>query len=455
MYDPKVRMMILVSIIVVVATLISILNQYVFGSEGLDIQQYLTGAVKVGAVLFIGFSFVWISTKFMTFESFKQSGFEPVFKDETGTGFNFPVSLSKFLPEIIAEPYDPKMHALEAELIGFLNGYRSWPYDISGNNSETLYTHAMDRWEAMKHVPQAGPLHRVAALAQDLGKIYAYAEKRKSFPMIQFWKQDSVRHVQRCEEHGGLSAFLLSTMPAFKKLGKNYESNQKYRRVLLAAIRYRNDPNKMPANIDPLVKGIYESLHMADRIAMEQKGNNVDNFDPSESDVNKLKTEITSFFQAMLRDVDLNPASLDKSSVGVYLGKGLVAVHMSKFINHYASLLSPEMRGEFNLWQMDAQKHPVWPYFIETFRHNKVLVESWENIQAADGLFSLRIDDINFSSCLMLQVHDMEYPDLRKILDTFPAFTGMVEAQQDRDTLIAEIKRKAERVNSLLKKLDG
>lgn len=454
MYDPKVRMMILLSVIVAVVTFSQIMMEYVFGTQGIDFSEYITGASEIALAILGGFSLVWLCTKFMTFESFKSTGFEPVFVDETGTGFNFPVSLSKFLPEIIAQPYHADLHPLEAELIGFLNGYRSWPFNLD-TPKVSLYQHALAQWQAMKEVPEAGPMHRIAALAQDLGKTYAYEERRKVFPYWQFWKQDAVRYTRRCTEHGGLSAFLLSTMPSFRKLGTDYESNQQYRRALLTAVRYRDNPSNMPANVDPLAKSIYEALHMASRIALKHKGANVDSFTPKEEDIEALNTEIGAYFQAILRDIDLNPAGLDKQSTGVYLGRGLVALNMGRFTAGFVTMFSPEVRNTFNLWNIDSGKHPVWQHIIRHLKAMHVLLETWENIQAVDGLFNLRIGNVAFSSCLLLEVKAQDYPDLRKKLDALPHWSGIVEAEQDRDTLLAEIQRKATQIDTLLQRLDG
>ncbi|PPR19544.1 MAG: N-acetyl-alpha-D-glucosaminyl L-malate synthase [Proteobacteria bacterium] len=182
MYDPRFRftlLIVLLAFVTITATLI-----YYFFYKGLNWGQYFHGVVNIGGSAIGGFMFVLICTKFITFNKNKKTGFEASYVDETGTGFNFPVSLSKFLPELVAPPISNKnLSHLEAELIGFLNGFRNWPYDITGNNPKSLYDHAIEQWKAMRSLPNTGPLHYAAALAQDLSLIYAYQEKRKKFPL--------------------------------------------------------------------------------------------------------------------------------------------------------------------------------------------------------------------------------------------------------------------------------
>src|SRR5690606_3505101 len=103
------------------------------------------------------------------------------------------------------------LSTLEAELIGFLNGYRHWPFTL-GQARPTLYEEAIARWEVMRALPGSGPLHRAAALASVLGKVVAYGEVRQHHPLKNFWRRDRVRFERRCREHGGLAAFVLSTL---------------------------------------------------------------------------------------------------------------------------------------------------------------------------------------------------------------------------------------------------
>ena len=125
MYDPKFRFAILMSIFMVLAVGASLIKTYVFDGTTLDLPAYLAGIVRVGGATLGGFIFVWVCTKIITFDKYKKTGFEPSFRDETGTGFNFPVSLNKFLPDVIAAPAMPPTrpaHVFEGLMAGAILG---------------------------------------------------------------------------------------------------------------------------------------------------------------------------------------------------------------------------------------------------------------------------------------------------------------------------------------------
>jgi len=447
MYDPKFRMALLISIIVFVFVAFNVVTEYILGDTGLTIAQYMAGVTEVGASIIGGFIFVTICTKFITFEKFKKTGFEATFKDETGTGFNFPVSLSKFLPDIIAPPTWRDISDVEAELMGFLNGYRDWPFDISGENSKTLYQHAMEQWAAMQQLPNATPLHGIAALAQDLGKVYAYNEKRKQFPFLEFWRRDKVSYSRRCLEHGGLSAFILSTIPSFMRM------DERTRRAVLIAVRSRDNPSQIPANCDPLAIDIYESLHKAAQVALEAEGNMDNDINPTETEITDLKEEITAYFQSTLRGMELNPVGQSEKSDGIYVGNGICIVRMSRFVRAFASVMTPKTRTKFNLWTFDGRQHPSWKYFITALQSAGFLTERFEDVDAKDGMFNLRINNLVYQNCIIIQVEASVYTDLRAALDTLPKWNGLIEVEQSKEFLMAEVRRKASEVDQMLERL--
>tara|TARA_R110000868_G_scaffold218576_1_gene469013 strand:- start:156149 stop:157468 length:1320 start_codon:yes stop_codon:yes gene_type:complete len=429
---------------------VSILSYYAF-YKGLNWGVYISGIINIGGSVLGGVTFIWICTKFITFNKHKITGFEASYVDETGTGFNFPISLSKFIPDIIAAPYSIKgLSPLEAELIGFLNTYRNWPYDISGQTNKSLYQHAIEQWRAMKQIKGATDLHRAAALAQDLSLVYAYTEKRKKFPLSQFWKRDIVKYSRRCNEHGGLSATILATMPTFKNLGHDTKSNQKFRRAILTAIRYRDNPTSIPANCDPLGKDIYESLHKAYQKSLESTETN--GFNPTENQIKTFNHEIYSFFQGVLKELDVNPANIRKESDGVYLGNGVLMISFTNIVQRYARLLTPTSRGNFQLWEVDAQEHPSWPYFIQAFKDIGSYRDNWENIKACKrGTFSLKANDIPFPYAIFIEIDRETFPELRQSLDTYPTWQGVIELQKTENTLILEVQRKVKEIDGMIK----
>lgn len=444
MYDPKFRMALLIGIIVVVLTTIQVLNEYVFGDHGLDFAAYLSGVGAVGGAIVGGFVFVWVCVKFITFERLKKTGFEASVFDEAGTGFNFPVSLSKFLPDVTAPPMWDNIHPVEAELLGFLNTYRDWPYDLTGENRKSIYQNAYDQWHAMRLLPNATPAHGIAALAQDLGKVYAYKEDRKRFPVAEFWKRDTVSFKRRCLEHGGLSAFVLSTLPSFRAM------EERTRRAVLIAVRYRDDPIHIPVNCDPLAMDIYESLHKAANLANHRDDTAERSFNPTPADVEQFHEEVSSYLLARLRETNLNPENQTANSEGIYLGDGIVVLRLSRILRAMASSLTPRTRNAFDLWDLDGRQHPSWAYFVDTLRRMGVLKDNWENYRPTGALFNLRINDVEFKNCVLLSLDREDQPDLRVLMDALPKWKGIVDIEQDEATLIADIKRKSAEVDNLL-----
>lgn len=455
MYDPKIRLVILIYTIVIIWATSSAFYSYFFGDKGLDWITHLRGIVTIGGSVFGGFFFIWLCSQFMTFSKHKKTGFEATFEDETGTGFNFPVSLSKYIPEIVAYPYEKEeISPLEQELIGFLNAYRHWPYDITGKNKETLYEHAMKQWKAIKQIPNSSSLHRAAALAQDLSLTYVYKEKRKTFPYWQFWKRDQVSFSRRCINHCGFSAVFLATFPAFRALGTDKTSGNKIRRALLTAIRYRDNPISIPANCDPLVREIYESLHRAAQLSVQQETNSPD-FAPSEADIDELNKSIYMYLQSTLRDLEINPADLTPQHEGAYLGDGKVVISLPRLIKKYRSVISPALRGAFDLWDIDEQKHPSWPYFIESLKKNNVLLTQWEDIEKPEGIFSVNLGKVHFENAIFVHIQAGELPELRQSLDMMPKWNGLIsieyEIEEDEDQSLDKAKAIDKMIDDMLK----
>jgi hypothetical protein len=251
-------------------------------------------------------------------------------------------------------------------------------------------------------------------------------------------------------EHGGLSAALLSTLTTFKKLGDDTKSNQKYRRAILTAIRYRDNPTSIPANCDPLGKDIYESLHRAYQKSLERPEEN--GFQPTENQIKTFNHEIYSFFQGVLKELEINPANVTKDSDGVYLGNGMLMVSLRHMVRKYAKLLTPTSRGNFNLWDIPNEEHVSWPYFIQAFRDIEAYKETWDDIEPdKTGTFNLKANNTPFRNSIFLNIEREKFSELRQTLDSYPQWQGLIELQKNEETLIKEVHMKSKKVDQMIK----
>lgn len=456
MYDPRFRLALLICMILMVFTIVRVIYHLIFGT-GLSLPEYFNGVMAVSSATIGGFIFVWICIKFINAERFRKTGFEASKTDDTGTSFNFSVSLSKFIPEIIAAPEPTNSrHPLEAELLGFLNGFRHWPYDISGNSNETLFEHATKQWRAMNSLEGCTPYHRIAALAQDLSLTYAYQEFRKPYPFYMFWKTDDVAFTRRCDEHGGLSAFILSTFPSFKKLHHDADKNKVLRRAITTAVKYRDNPNSIPNNCDPLARDIYESLHKAYQISLKNVESTDSVFTPTDEQISLFRTNVAAYFQTVIEDLDVNPSDLTEDSAGIYLGNGVLIVRMCAIVKKYATTLNPTIRSDFRLWSLDNRPHASWSYFINVFSSQLGLLKTeFNNTTSTDGLFQLTTDDLAFENCVVLNLPVSQYPNLRQSLDSLPSFKGIIDIKQDTESYLEHIKDKSHKIDLMIQELNS
>ncbi|MDD9912137.1 MAG: hypothetical protein OXQ96_03700, partial [Alphaproteobacteria bacterium] len=99
---PRFRFMLVVVILATVIWAYFLVGEYLVGLRGLNLSRYIHGAFVVGSSVLGGYLLVWASIRFMNFRENRKTGFEAIKIDESGTKFNMQLSLSKFLPEIIA-----------------------------------------------------------------------------------------------------------------------------------------------------------------------------------------------------------------------------------------------------------------------------------------------------------------------------------------------------------------
>ena len=445
MYGPKFRLTLIIYVLGIFITLVQILFTFFFGEEGLDLKQYFQGVASVSSSALGGFILAWLSVKFLEHQRrFTRHDFAEIYQDDTGTGFSFPVSLSKYVPDQTAPPFDKSLHPLESELFGFLNGFRNWPGDVDAIHGPSLYKKSATRWHTVKNMPDTTHVHRIAALAQSIGKVYAYTEHRKPERLTRFWKQDSISFSRRCLEHGGLSAFILSTMPSFLKL------SSKEQRALLTALRYQDDPQRMPINCDPLSHNIYETLHTANtaKNAAGEKDDSI--IAPTDHEHELFTQELNSFFTSVVKDLELNPSEINAQSDGVYLGNGRMILRFSRFTEHLAPLLAPQVRTALHLWQLEARPHAAWPFLVEALRGMSVLNNEWEGTKSEEGWFNMNINQEPFPQSIYISLNKENYADLIKHLSSLPKWTGMIELNQDEECLLGEVQARVAEVDAML-----
>lgn len=450
MYTPQFRFALLVCLFVIFGTLGQVLYSYSFGQNGLDLNEYLSGVFMIGSSTFGGFFFIWVCSKFITFNGLKATGFEGVFRDEYGTNFVFkhPIRLTKFLPDLIARPIAGNISDLESDLIAFLSGYKQMPIDINDPKSISLYDYSLGVWRESKKLKNTNSLHHIVALSKHLGLAYVYKPKRKSAPLWQFWVKDKISYSKRCLFHGGLSSFVLSTMPTFHNL------DEETKRSLLIAIRFADKPISIPENCDPIAFSLYESLHIAEqRFRKRIKLTPAATKEPSEAAVMQFKKEAKEYLKSSLLDLNLNPQTPINQADGIYLGFGVAVVRVISLLNKISKNLSPDTRSQMDLWEVTCQKHPAWKHLVDLLVSLELLDIKLEDQSVKQDLNTFIVNDTAVRNALLLKLEQKAFPNLRAKLDSLPACTSTVLAEKDKNDLISEIKQKAEKIDQFIKSL--
>lgn len=460
MAGPKFRFALLIGALVVAWWVYDVTSTYLLGERGLNFARYVNGVVAIGVAVAGGFMVVWAATAMLHRAERRRTGFESEVTDSFGTTFRmsgspFPISLSKFLPELIAPPRWAGLSPLESELIGFLNGYRDWPADLE-RGDETLYQYAMRLWDAMRRLPGAGPLHRAAALAQGLGKVYAYEEIRTPSPWWELGKRDSVRFRRRCRDHGGTAAFILATMPGFDALGDSPAETKARQRALLTALRYQHAPNTLPTNAGPLARELVDFLHRARRGAAQTGV--ATHAAPDAATLAQLKAVITDHAASLVDDVLLaGEGAFPSNAEAVLMPNGLLLMRLESLMGRLATLLPPDMRDALNLWDFGAgPAHPAWAPVRTALAQAGLLSLQWDEMQSANGTFTFMLAFANGSQ----RVENMVVlappgPLKQKLLDQQAAsvFTGLALVQTPAEQMKVEFTHHANAVGLRLAEL--
>lgn len=459
--DPRYRFTLVVSFMMIAWWVYVFISTYLFGERGLNLDRYTEGVMWVGLSAFAGFLLVWSAAQVVAWQKKRKTGFEADASDEFGTVFEmagsngvsqpYKISLSKFLPQMVAPPAWAGLSPLEAELMGFLNGYRGWPMKISDPET-SLYEQAFARWQVMRHLPGTGPWHRVMALAKDLSLVHAYKEVRKVYPIQEFWKRDEVRYVQRCQPSGGLSAFVLSTLPAFRAMASSAEGRE-VQRCLLTALRYHETPALVPINSGTLTRELVDYVWRAEAQLKKLDVEKLDEMTPELYE--ELRARVVSQWLTVLADVkavsepQVNAAAFRQAS-------GTMWVRQEVILNNVGPLLSPEMRQLLNLWSSEGgQHHPAWAHLAPILQDAGLIDNMHEGVGAVNGCFTLRMDEVTFGPVVKLILDPAKHQPALEQWKSIPGYRGGVDVVMDLDQLSAMATAKAYAFDEKLAEIMG
>lgn len=389
--------------------------------------------------------------------------------DEYGTGFAmsgpagepvpFKLSLSKFLPQLVAVPQWAGLHPLEAELMGFLHGYRHWPIDLaqqgkgsisSSDGFTSLYEQALARWQIMRHMPGSGPFHRVMALARDLALVHAFKEERKTYSLKEFWKRDTVRFTLRCQPHGGIAAFVLSTFPAFKALGDSPEGLQA-QRALLTGLRYHTASNMLPVNCGPVARELVDYLWRADAQLHELDVSDLDQMNPAR--VEMVRANVSEQWLAVLSEITVsNEPTAEMEAIKVH--KDGVWLRQDRLLAHLAPLLRPEVRQMLRLWDLQGGlHHPSWAQLAPLLQDAGLIAATHDNQGAANGCFMLNLGDLTWGPAVKLVTDAAKLGPVAQKWLAMDGWHGVPEVLMDVGQLSAHAQAQAGNVDGRLAEL--
>lgn len=452
--DPRYRFTIVVSFLVMGWWAYVVLSTYLTGARGLNWARYGEGIVWVGLAAFAGFALVWAATKIVSWQRNRKTGFEADVVDEFGTMYEmsgadgqpqpFKISLSKFLPQLVAPPAWPGLVALEAELMGFLNAYRNWPLDLK-NPETTLYEQAFARWQIMRHLPGTGPWHRVMALAKDLALVHAYKEIRTTYPIQEFWKRDKVRFEQRCLPHGGMAAFVLSTLPAFRALAGTQEGDA-VGRALLTALRYHETPALLPLNAGPLARELVDYLWRADAQLRELDVEKLDTMTPALTAA--LNSNVIEQWLVVLGEVTISDKP-DEQMQALKQADGTVWLRQNALLARIGPMMSPELRQLLRLWEVDGgMHHPAWAHLCPILLDAKLIANEHDGVAAVNGCFAIQAGGLAFGPVVKLTLDATKHAPVISLWQGVEGFKGAVDVVLDMGQLTAMTTAKAHEVDA-------
>lgn len=462
--DPRYRAILVISLLVTFLWAAHVVWTVLLGS-GFQLDVYMQGVLVVGGSALLGYGVVWSAAFLGNLRNNLKTGFEAEVTDEFGTGFEmggaaFKMSLSKFLPQMVAPPNWPGLHPLEAELLGFLQGYRHWPVDLANQNAQqeaspgkefvSLYEQAIARWQVMRHLPGTGPWHRVMALAKDLALVHAYREIRTTYPLKQFWKRDKVRFISRCQPHGGITAFVLSTFPAFRSLKGTAEGDM-IQRALLVALRYHTTPTQLPLNSGPLARELVDYLWRADAQVQNMDVREMDQITPEQLD--DLRQDIGTQWLNLLSELEPHD-SFDAATTCLKLEDGSVWLKQDALLASLAPLLRPSLRQALGLWDTSANlQHPSWPHLSNILLDEGVIANAHDGQAASNGCFTLMVGTATWGPAVKFELDATKHLSILRAWAERPAAEHMPEVVMDSRQLAAHAQAMAGNVDARLAEL--
>lgn len=467
--DPRYRAILVISLFLTFLWAVHVAWTILLG-HGVHFELYLRGVMIVGGSALAGFMLVWSAAALGSLRSSMKTGFEADVVDEFGTGFEmagsdgkptpFKLSLSKFLPQMVAPPTWPGLHPLEAELLGFLQGYRHWPIDLAAQgtassatasrNFTSLYEQAVARWQVMRHLPGTGPLHRIMALSKDLALIHAFREIRTTYPLWQLGRRDQVRFVQRCQAHGGLTAFVISTFPAFRAL-KDTKEGQEAQRALLVGLRHHLTPTLLPINGGALARELVDYLWRADAQLRQLDVRELDQVSPDQ--LEELRTNIQAQWLGLL--LELEPQDTITSDTNcIKLGDGSMWLRQEALLGFLAPLLKPDLRQALSLWDTKGgMHHPSWPHLADLLQEEGWIANSHDGQGANNGCFSLLVGITTWGPAVKLQADAVKHATAIRQWQTAPGLLENPEVVMDAQQLEAHAQALAGNIEAKLAEL--
>lgn len=454
--DPRYRFTLVMGLLMLGWWAYVVVSTYLFGARGLNLERYQEGVLLVGGAAAVGFALVWATARLIEWQRNRKTGFEADVVDEFNTGFAmsgadgkpepFKLSLSKFLPQLVAPPNWPGLTPLEAELIGFLNAYRHWPMDIE-NPETSLYEQAFARWQVMRHLPGTGPWHRVVALSRDLALIYAYQEQRTTFPFYEFWKRDRVKFTQRCTPHGGMTAFVLSTLPAFRALASTSEGAL-IQRSLLTCMRYHQTPAMLPLNAGPMARELLDYLWRADAELKQLDVEYLDEMTPER--IEALKKAVGEQWLGVLGDIVLGKPG-DEGVQAFKQAGGTYWLKQETLLGLLGGLLPPQLRQVLKLWDTKGGvAHPAWVHLAPLLQDLNLIANVHDGIAAMNGCFNLRVSGVPFGVVVKLTPHADQHLPVLQLWNKVEGSPLPVEVVLDNSQLVAVATTKAGELDAKL-----
>lgn len=433
MYDPKTRFFIVVTCLLVAAWLFLVMMGPLLGTVPFHFDRYIHNAILVGLGVWFGYGFVYLGVKFLNLKNNTSKAFTPKEYDHTGTTFNMPVNLTRFVPAIIAPPApDEHITPLESELIGFLNSLGDWPLSLTAD-SPTLQDYTLKLYHIVQNAPNITPLQRIAALASHLSVVYAFKEHRKSVPWHQFWRREASSYSLRRQPHGSLSTVMLSQMPSFKS-----QLTAEEQRALLTALRYVHQPEAIPRNVAPVTRDIINTLARAEAQMMQGAqpvkvdvtvNNNVPLAtedaaqplpqQPSQQDIEALERDLLTTLASLLGHLLSQKAlasTLDEAKTAMVFKPDAhtLALQIDAVLLAVLDKLNPHLRTALDLWDDATALDKLKPLFYKALTRLDALSASWQGqpippvglqLQAADSttlppVFMVDLDSPNFAKIL-------------------------------------------------------